>query len=70
MRFRFPFFFTPRIHTGLGYGLEGIGRACVNRTFNCITFVIVGAVLIYLFYKNPPWFQQLRENIGNFFRGL
>ncbi|MBA7490359.1 hypothetical protein ES702_00897 [subsurface metagenome] len=65
-RFRFPFF-SPHVHTGIGYGISDVGRACVNRTFGCITTIIIIVVLIYLFSKNPAWFQNLVENIKNFF---
>lgn len=66
MRFRWPSF-RPQVHTGLGYGIADIGRVCINRVFGCITTIIIIAVLIYLFSKNPPWFQHLLENIKNFF---
>ena len=68
MAFRFPSF-RPRVHTGLGYGVSDVGRHCVNRTFGCITGIIILAILAYLFYKNPPWFTQIRDNVLIFFRG-
>ena len=71
MAFRFPSFGSrrPKVHTGSGYGVSSVGRYCVNRTFGCITSIIIIAILAYLFYKNPPWFAQMRDNFLNFFRG-
>ena len=68
MRWRLPNL-RPQVHTGLGYGVADVGRACVNKTFGCITTVIIIGVLLYLFYTNPPWFQEIREGVSNYFKG-
>jgi len=61
--------FRPQVHTGLGYGVADTGRYCINRTFGCISGIIILIILAYLFYKNPPWFIQIRNNVMNFFQG-
>jgi hypothetical protein len=74
---RFPFFrpggfFRPdpyqnHDHPDPRHTASGVGGACVNRVSGCITTIIIVAVLIYLFSANPPWFQQIRDNIVNAF---
>ena len=72
---RFPFFRPGGIFRSDPYRdypeprLESstFARSCSSRIFGCGTTIIIILAILLLFYLNPPWFQQIRQNIVDFF---
>ncbi len=45
----------------------GCFRFCLNRIISLIILILIIAVLVYLFWSYPPWFQHLIENLKKTF---
>ncbi len=49
------------------YDRSTFARSCSSRIFGCGTTIIIIIIILLLFYFNPPWFQEIRNNISDFF---